>query len=109
MKGYAWLALIAGLWVVISTFFGFEHSFFLWSDLITGVILSLAGFAAMKEKPAAGWTGVVVGLWLVLAAFLTGLHQGVGLLWNNVLVGLIVAIAGILVLTTLRPSPKGSF
>jgi hypothetical protein len=35
----------------------------------------------------------LLGLWLAIAAFIPGLRDGAGLLWNNLIVGIAVAIA----------------
>lgn len=54
-----------------------------------------------------GWTAGLLGVWLVVAAFIPGLREGTGLLWNNLLVGIVVALAAF-VPTGQRTKPSPS-
>ena len=52
------------------------------------------GFAMVKDKVWQGWTAAIVGVWLVIAAFIPVLQAHTGNLWNDLLSGILIAIAG---------------
>lgn len=94
MKTKGWIIAILGVWVLLTPFAGFGHRAILWNDLLVGAVLAVTGFTLVKSAAWQGWTAGVLGLWLIVAAFIYGLHVEAGLLWNNVLVGAVTAIAG---------------
>lgn len=93
MSGSRWTVGLLGLWIAVSAFLGFGSEAHLWNDLLVGLVILTAGFPLKVESRWEGWTAGVLGLWLVVAAFVPGLREGTGLLWNNLLVGLVVALA----------------
>jgi len=44
------------------------------------------------EKSFNKWLGVLTGIWAIIAAFF--LTEGAGYMWNNIIVGILMAIAG---------------
>lgn len=94
MKANSWIIGIVGLWIVVSSFLSVNPQFILWSNLIAGVIIGIAGFTMAKEKPGFGWVAGILGVWMVISAFIPVLHIGTGLLWNGILAGAISAIDG---------------
>ena len=66
----------------------------IWNDLIIGVIVALLGFALARVAPAHGIVSGIVGLWLIISAFVPGLHVGSDARWNDVVAGVVLAIAG---------------
>ncbi|OQX87183.1 hypothetical protein B6D60_04505 [candidate division KSB1 bacterium 4484_87] len=64
-----------------------------WVNGILGIWLIIAAFLIGK-KAWQGWTAVIFGIWLVIAAFIPSLQAHTGNLWNDLIVGIIIAIAG---------------
>jgi hypothetical protein len=89
-----WLNGILGIWVAVTPFFGFDHVVILVSNLVVGAFALLSGFAINTIKPWPGWTLALLGFWLYVAGFLFQLHIGANVWWNNIAVGVLIAIAG---------------
>jgi len=66
----------------------------LWNDLIVGVIVGIAGFTMIKEKSWQGWTAGILGIWLIIAAFIPSLQAHAGNMWNCIIVGVLLMVAG---------------
>ncbi|HKJ31805.1 MAG TPA: hypothetical protein VKA34_08250 [Balneolales bacterium] len=94
MKANSWIIGIIGLWLIVSALIGFTPLFILWSNIISGAIIAIAGFTFIKNKPEFGWIAGILGIWIFISAFIPGLHTAPGLLWNGILAGAIVAIDG---------------
>ncbi len=94
MKWKAWTIGILGLWLALVPFLQWGSEAHRWNDLTVGVIVTIVGFAAARAKPWQGWTAGILGLWAIVAAFVPSLLSGTGLMWNNVIVGLLMAVAG---------------
>jgi len=89
-----WTNGILGTWLVIAAFLNFTPTGNMWNNLIVGIIVAIVGFAMIKEKGWQGWTSGILGLWLIVAAFIPALKEQTPNLWNDLITGLIVAIAG---------------
>ncbi len=90
----AWTNAILGLWLIIAAFLSFSPIGNLWDNLLVGVIVAIAGFAMIKEKSWQGWLSAIMGIWLIIAAFIPLLQAHTGNLWNDLLSGILVTIAG---------------
>jgi len=90
----AWTNGILGLWLVIAAFLPFSATGNLWDDLIVGVIVGIAGFTMAKAKAWQGWTAGILGIWLIIAAFIPALQAHVGNMWNGIIVGVLLMVAG---------------
>lgn len=104
MTWKAWTTGILGLWLLAAAFLPLGQTGNLWNDLVVGVIVAIAGFAMARQTPWQGWVAGLLGLWTIIAAFIPGLLSGPGLLWNNVIVGAAIALAGF---TALGASKRG--
>lgn len=95
----AWLVAIPFLFADVA---GFETGFAFWNYLLVGGgILLLSGYSwwsADEDDPANTWASAgsaLLGLWLIVLPFLTaGTGMAGWLMWNDVLVGTVVAILG---------------
>ncbi len=68
---------------------------FMWDYIIIGLIVAIVGFWMISDnKKWQGWLGGLAGVWLFISAFIPSLLTGAGALWNSVIVGIIIAIAG---------------
>ena len=69
----------------------------LWDAVIVGAVLVLGAWAALSNQQGTDrgldWLNAVVGLWLIAAPFVLGYTGIASALWNDVIVGLIVAVA----------------
>jgi len=90
----AWTNGILGVWLFIAAFLSFSATGNLWDNLIVGVITGIAGFTMIKEKNWQGWTAGILGVWLIIAAFIPQLQSHVGNMWNGIIVGGLLMIAG---------------
>ena len=90
----AWTNAILGAWLVIAAFLPMGTTANLWDDLIVGILVAIAGFAMIKVKAWQGWLAGIVGIWLVIAAFIPALLTHTGNLWNALISGVLVLIAG---------------
>lgn len=89
------LTIILGLWLVVSAFVGLGPQGLLWSDLVSGILIAIFGFTAARESTGSGVVAGILGLWAIVCAFIPGLRTGGAMVWNNVIVGAIVFIAGL--------------
>lgn len=90
----AWTNGILGTWLFIAAFLNFSPTGNMWDNLIVGIIVAILGFAMVKEKAWQGWTAGIVSVWLVIAAFVPSLQLTTANMWNDVISGLLIAIAG---------------
>jgi hypothetical protein len=96
MSTRRWITTLIGFWIVLSAFLGFGAQGYAWNDLLAGAVAFVAGAALIKEWAWEGWTVVILGAWMVIASFISGLHVGGGVYWNNLLVGVAVALIGLI-------------
>jgi hypothetical protein len=101
-KLFNWIIALLGLWefgdiaAVFVPDFGRIQAF-LWSHIVTGLILLVAGlWAALKSNVGAAkklnWITVVAGGWLVIGPLVLGPPEIAAGLWNDIIVGGIVII-----------------
>jgi uncharacterized membrane protein YuzA (DUF378 family) len=89
-----WIVGFAGVWAFISPFFHFAYMGNAWSDWIVGVVAAVFGFAMMSEHPADSWISGIAAVWMFVAGFIPALLMAPGVWWNNLIVGVILAIFG---------------
>ena len=85
---------IMGIWLIVAAFLTFSPAANLWDNLIVGIIVGVVGALMIAKKAWQGWTGLILGVWLVIAAFIPALQVHTPNLWNDLIVGILVAIAG---------------
>ncbi len=90
----AWVNGILGIWLFIAAFLNLGAKGNLWDDLIVGIIVAVVGYLMIKEKPWQAWLSIIVGIWLIIAAFIPSLVVGAGNMWNLIISGVLVMIAG---------------
>lgn len=93
MKTVRWTAGLLGLWIALVPFLGFTPQGNLWNGVVVGGIAVVTGAMLARVSAGKGWTVAILGAWLIAAAFLPGLREGAGLLWNNLIIGLVIAYA----------------
>ncbi len=98
-KTLSWLVALAGAWEVVAPFLlGFTATTaFLWDAVIIGLALVVLGvWAALSNQESTDrgldWINAILGLWLIAAPFVLGYSGSAVPLWNDVGVGVIVAV-----------------
>lgn len=92
----AWTIGILGLWLIAASFLKFGPVGILLDNLIVGIIVGIVGFLVVKIKVSSwqGWTAGILGIWLIVASFIPSLRTYTPNLWNDLITGVLVAIAG---------------
>lgn len=86
--------LVLGIWIVVSPWaLGFAgEQLAAWNAYIVGVIVAVAALAALVEFHRwEEWVNVVLGAWLVISPWVLGVAAVSALLWNQIVVGIVVA------------------
>lgn len=91
--------VVLGVWLIAAPFVlaYSEVRAAMWNDVIVGVvILALAGYRVAQPAQSAGlsWVNVVLGIWLIAAPFALGYGDTTAAMWNDVIVGIAVAVLG---------------
>lgn len=91
--------VVLGIWLIIAPFIlGYTIiTAAMWNDILVGLaVVILAGIRV--SRPTANswlsWANVVLGVWLIIAPFALG-YTGTIALWNDMVVGLVVAAFGV--------------
>lgn len=91
---------IAGIWLIVAPFllgYSDDSDNALWNDVIIGiailVIAAIRVFGAYRAA-ALSWLNAVLGAWLILAPFILDYSEHDTPLWNDIIVGVIVLVAG---------------
>ncbi len=96
------LNALAGLWLIISPFIlGFAQydPWMMWNDTAFGIVVAiLAGIRAGGAYTAVwvSWINILIGIWLIVSAFLFARPSLMVPFWNNIGIGVIVVILGII-------------
>jgi len=91
----AWTIAILGLWLIVAAFLNFGSTGNLWNDLIVGLVVLILGFGILKQKPWQAWVAIILGLWMVLVGlFIPSLRIDQSYLWNDLIGGVLIAVAG---------------
>lgn len=91
------LNIIFGAWLVVSPYMlGYTSSQAKWQQTAAGiVVLVFAGVRFLATQLQwVSWVNAVVGVWLIIAPFTTGYQSTVGF-WNEVIVGILIALSGL--------------
>lgn len=98
-KTLSWIVALFGLWEVIAPFLlGYSATgAAMWDAIIIGVVLIvLAGWAALVNQEGTikslSWINAVLGLWLIIAPFILAYSSVAAAMWNDIIVGVVVAV-----------------
>jgi hypothetical protein len=95
-----WMNLLLGLWLIISPLLlayagGSGGVPALNSYAVGAALIVLSVLGLLRPAPWLGWVVLLLGLWLVASPFVLD-FWGPGLArWNNILTGVLVALAGL--------------
>ncbi len=91
--------VLAGIWLIISPFiFAFSGNLVaMWNDIIVGAIIGIIALvSASRPLRTSGlnWVNAVLGVWTLFAPFVIAFST-MAALWNNIIVGAIVAVLAV--------------
>lgn len=94
-RGMSGLNIVLGLWVIVSPFvLLFSHNAVaMWNNIATGGAIALLAIARLSSPDAGpSWLNIVLGVWLLISSFVLGFMRINAAMWNNVIVGIIIAL-----------------
>ncbi len=89
----SWLNILLGIWVLFSPFvLAFELTKATWNNIVIGFVVGILALIRLSVPNQTGWSriNVLLGIWLVISPFALGFFRVDGL-WNNVVLGIIIA------------------
>lgn len=100
MKRITWINLILGIWMIISPFLiGYSVSYVpTGNNIVLGVLLIASSWwilAALMQTTGMSWFQVLCGIWLIIAPFVLNYRAMSQAMSNDVIVGIIVLIVGL--------------
>ncbi len=101
----SWLNILLGIWVIVSPFalaFGlFPRA--LWNNVATGAAIVILGIirAGVPQQSGWSWANAILGIWLIISPFVLAFAMPIAL-WNNVILGILVAIVALANAATTR-------
>ncbi len=103
-----WTVVLLGVWLVLAPFLGIGAigGVAAINSYLIGTVVALVAFAAIAQPDLwKEYTNMILGLWLIAAPFILSFTNVAGPMWNQIIVGLLIAAAAFDV--TLRMStPK---
>ena len=98
-----WLSganIIAGIWLIVAPFAlaYTDTTSALWNDIIVGAVVLI--FAAVRvgmplHMQWLSWINALLGVWLFIAPFALGYSDISSPLWNDIVLGVIVAVLAV--------------
>jgi len=92
LKIHGWIIGIFALWLILSGIIGFGPGFMFWSNLISGAVIFTVGFMLAEGKIELGMFIFFFGFWIILTSRIAGFMSGPIQMWNNIIVGGLIAI-----------------
>ncbi len=95
--GASSINILLGIWLIIAPFvlnyanLGVAET----NDIIVGIIVAVV--AAIRSfggfgQPGWSWINILAGIWLIIAPFVLGYSNNATPLWNDIILGIIIAI-----------------
>ena len=101
-KGLSWVIAVAGLWEILAPFIiGYSSATGAMVDaIILGILMLGFGiWAALANSngiiKVLSWINAVFGLWVLIAPFILSYSKVTGAMVNDIIIGIIVIIAGV--------------
>jgi len=83
-----------GVWLILAGFIVKAANANRFDDLIVGLAVVFFGMLLSRVREVRGWLNYLFGVWMIIAAFIPAFLVGTGHVWNNVIVGILMAAAG---------------
>lgn len=92
--GGSWLNVLLGIWIVISPFvLGFSNRIpIMWNNIATGGAIFLLALGRSRGRYGLSALVVLLGIWLIISPFVLVASLRLVGVWNNVILGIIVAL-----------------
>ena len=101
MKGLSWTNFVLGLWLLFAplTLAYSNTAAALWEDLLVGILIAALALwralgAETREMAGVSWIVAVLGIWVLNAPSALGYAGIAAAFWNDMIVGLVVAVLG---------------
>lgn len=90
-RGSSLVNVLLGVWIIISPFaLGLHAPKAVWSNVVTGALVGILAIIRWGYgQPGWSWLNLFLGIWLVISPFVLVL-SGLAM-WNDVILGIIVA------------------
>lgn len=88
------LNVIAGIWLIIAPFIlNYNATGNVWQEVVFGIIVGILGLVRLGAPNVVwpSWLNLIIGLWLIVAPWVIP-STTIAARWNEVVVGIIVAI-----------------
>jgi len=85
---------LCGVWLMIAAVWRWSPGVQLWSNLVVGTVTIVGGFSIAKYYQRSGIASQTLGIWITAAAFIPALLSGEPLVANNIVVGMLLMLAG---------------
>lgn len=112
IKAASGINIVAGIWLILAPFLlGFSGTALSRNDVIFGIVVGILALArvGMTEESNSwlSWLAAIFGVWVLVSPFFLGYISLAGL-WNNIIVGIIIAAMGVwsASVTSSREHPK---
>ena len=96
VKTASGLNIVAAIWLIAAPFLlDYSVQAATWNDIIAGVLILALAWGRVSNpmfSPGLSWTNALLGIWLVLAPFVLRYSMHPIPLWNDVSVGVVVAV-----------------
>ena len=110
MKGFIWINLLLGIWLIIAPFAFAVTGAPMGNDIVLGILLIAFSWwmlGAMAPPVGTAWFEILCGIWLIVAPFVLGYGAMRSAMSNDVVCGIIAIIVAAAASWTLtrRPLP----
>jgi hypothetical protein len=85
---------LLGIWIIVAGFIIKAANANRFDDLIVCLAVVFFGMLLSKEREVHGWSSQIFGAWMMITAFIPDFQVESVHLWNNVIVGILIATAG---------------
>ncbi len=91
--------VLAGIWLILSPYiFGYSGARGASNEIVMGILIGIVALIRVLTPFSSGWLSwlnVLFGLWLLVSPFTRG-YAVTSLIWNDIIVGIIVAVMAVL-------------
>lgn len=88
---------ILGIWLIIAGIIGLGQPGNFWNGWIVGILVAILGFAIVGREGAEGIVIGILGLRVLAIAFIPALNTAAVARWEDIVVGIILAIIGFVI------------
>lgn len=92
------LDVLAAIWLIFAPFIlGYSGvTAAVWNDIIVGIVIGVLAISRTTREGVKvawpSWVNVILGIWLIFAPFILGYSTNTAALWNDIILGIIVAV-----------------